>query len=80
VATTDAATLPDKATWYLAANLPHPDAPHATTSPHPPADLTEIVRIYALRPWIEQSYKQIKDELAGPTSRSAPTTPSATRP
>ncbi|WP_260613510.1 transposase [Streptomyces sp. WAC05858] len=33
--------------------LPHPDAPHATTSPHPPADLTEIIRLYGLRPWIE---------------------------
>ncbi|GEC10542.1 hypothetical protein SSP24_81970 [Streptomyces spinoverrucosus] len=53
----------DKATWYLATNLPHPDAPHAATSAHPPADLTEIVRLYGLRPWIEQSYKQIKDEL-----------------
>ncbi|TQK98186.1 hypothetical protein FB563_3203 [Streptomyces puniciscabiei] len=43
--------------------IPHPDAPHATTSPHPPADLAEIVRLYGLRPWIEQSCKQIKDEL-----------------
>lgn len=34
-----------------------------TPGPHPPADLTEIVRLYGLRPWIEQSYKQIKDEL-----------------
>ncbi|WP_405814084.1 hypothetical protein OG241_05910 [Streptomyces sp. NBC_01390] len=63
VSTTDPATLPEKATWYLATNLPHPDAPHAATSPHPPADLAEIVRLYGLRPWIEQSYKQIKDEL-----------------
>ncbi|MFE7709370.1 hypothetical protein ACFU6I_27065 [Streptomyces sp. NPDC057486] len=53
----------EKATWYLATNLPRPDAPHASTSPHPPADLAEIVRLYGLRPWIEQSYKQIKDEL-----------------
>ncbi|MEH0628384.1 hypothetical protein QBA36_24730 [Streptomyces stelliscabiei] len=63
VATTDPASLPEKATWYLATNLPHPDAPHAVTSPHQPADLAEIVRLYGLRPWIEQSYKQIKDEL-----------------
>ncbi|MGW2864504.1 IS701 family transposase [Streptomyces sp. NPDC001205] len=63
VATTDPAALPEKATWHLATNLPHPDAPHAATSAHPPADLTEIVRLYGLRPWIEQSYKQIKDEL-----------------
>lgn len=62
VATTDPATLPEKATGYLAANLPHP-APHAATSPHPPHDLAEIVRLYGLRPWIGQSYKQIKDKL-----------------
>jgi hypothetical protein len=63
VATTDPASLPEKATWYLATNLPHPDAPPAATSQHLPADLAEIVRLYGLRPWIEQSYKQIKDEL-----------------
>ncbi|MET8454463.1 hypothetical protein [Streptomyces sp. NPDC005209] len=63
MATTDPARLPEKATWYLATILTHPDAPHAATSPHPPADLAETVRLYSLRPWIEQSYKQIKDEL-----------------
>ncbi|MFJ5310061.1 transposase [Streptomyces sp. NPDC088350] len=63
VATSDPGTLPEKATWYLTTNLPHPDAPHAATSTHSPADLAEIVRVYGLRPWIEQSYKQIKDEL-----------------
>ncbi|WPB94322.1 hypothetical protein [Streptomyces malaysiensis] len=63
MATTDPAGLPEKATWYLATNLPHPDAPHAATGPHPPAGLAEIVRLYGLRPWIEQSYKQVKDEL-----------------
>ncbi|MDN3029610.1 hypothetical protein [Streptomyces sp. S.PB5] len=63
VATTDLARLPEKATGFLATNLPHPDAPPAATGPHPPADLAEIVRLYGLRPWIEQSYKQIKDEL-----------------
>lgn len=31
--------------------------------PHPPADLAALVRIYALRSWIEQGYKQVKDEL-----------------
>ena len=56
-------TLPDKATWYLATNLPRPGAPHDADSPHPPADLAEIVRLYGLRHWIEQSYKQVKDEL-----------------
>nr|WP_307036277.1 hypothetical protein [Streptomyces canus] len=63
MATTDPARLPEKATWYLATNLPHPDAPHVGTGSHPPADLAEIVRLYGLRPWIERSYKQIKDEL-----------------
>ncbi|WP_405877887.1 hypothetical protein [Streptomyces sp. NBC_00005] len=63
VATTDPATLPEKATWHLATNLPHPNAACAATSPHTPADLAEIVRLYGLRPWVEQSYKQVKDEL-----------------
>ena len=34
--TTDPARLPADSTWYLLTNLPHPDAPHATTSPFPP--------------------------------------------
>ncbi|WP_417801228.1 IS701 family transposase [Streptomyces incanus] len=63
VATTDPATLPEKATWYLATDLPRPGSPRAAESPHPPADLAEIVRIYGIRTWIEQGYKQVKDEL-----------------
>jgi hypothetical protein len=63
VATADPATLPDKATWYLVTNLPRPGSPHETDSPHPAAALAEIVRIYGIRHWIEQSYKQVKDEL-----------------
>ncbi|WP_234347943.1 IS701 family transposase [Streptomyces rimosus] len=63
VATTDPGLLPEKATWYLTTNLPHPDAPHAAVSTHPPTSLAEIVRLYGLRHWTEQSYKQIKDEL-----------------
>lgn len=63
VATTDPATLPDKATWYLATDLPRPGSPREDDSPHPAADLAELVRIYGLRHWVEQSYKQIKDEL-----------------
>jgi hypothetical protein len=62
-ATADPATLPGKATWYLAANLPRPGGPREAGSPHPAADLAEIVRIYGLRNWVEQSYKQVKDEL-----------------
>ncbi|MFF5208878.1 IS701 family transposase [Streptosporangium sp. NPDC000396] len=63
VATADPATLPDKATWYLATDLPRPGGPREADSPHPPVGLTELVRIYGLRHWVEQSYKQIKDEL-----------------
>jgi hypothetical protein len=53
VATADPATLPDKATWYLATNLPRPGGPRDTGSPHPAAGLAEIVRIYGIRHWIE---------------------------
>jgi hypothetical protein len=64
IATTDPETLPDKATWYLATNLPRPGGPHDTLdNPHQAADLTEVVRLYGIRHWIEQSYKQVKDEL-----------------
>jgi hypothetical protein len=63
VATADPATLPEKATWYLATNLPRPGGPRASDSPHRPADLAEIVWIYGIRHWIEQGYKQVKDEL-----------------
>ncbi|MFF2847557.1 hypothetical protein ACFVT5_14710 [Streptomyces sp. NPDC058001] len=73
VATTDPAGLPEEVTWYLATNLPHPDAPHATTGSHPSADLAEIVRLYGLRPWVEQSYKQVKDELGWADVPPAPT-------
>uniref|UniRef100_UPI003D73B0F6 IS701 family transposase n=1 Tax=Streptomyces sp. Tue6028 TaxID=2036037 RepID=UPI003D73B0F6 len=63
VATTDPATLPENATWYLATNLPRPGSPREQHSRHPAAGITEIVRIYGLRHWVEQSYKQVKDEL-----------------
>ncbi len=39
--------------------------------------LAEIVRIYGIRHWIEQGYKQVKDELGWADSRSAPTSRSA---
>jgi hypothetical protein len=63
VATTDPATLPPLTTWYLATNLPHPDAPTADGASFAPADLTEVVRLYGLRNWVEQGYKQLKQEL-----------------
>jgi DDE superfamily endonuclease len=61
--TADPRTLPDKATWYLATNLPRPGSPREAGSPHPAASLAEITRIYGIRHWIEQGYKQVKDEL-----------------
>jgi SRSO17 transposase len=51
-ATTDRRTLPDLSTWYLTTNL-SPDV----------ASLEEVVRLYGLRHWVEQGYKQMKDEL-----------------
>jgi SRSO17 transposase len=50
--TTDWRTLPEKATWYLTTNLTCEQA-----------SLAEIVRLYGLRIWVEESYKRMKDEL-----------------
>jgi hypothetical protein len=63
VATTDPRTLPAISTWYLTTNLPAPGSCRAADSPHAPADLAEVVRLYGLRNWVEQGYKQVKDEL-----------------
>src|SRR5207248_1699157 len=61
--TADPAALPDKATWYLVTNLPRPGGPREADSDHPAAGLAEITRLYGIRHWIEQGYKQVKDEL-----------------
>ncbi len=63
VATTDPERLPDLTTWYLTTNLPA-----AQTMPHAEsrlaaADVAEVVRLYGLRTWVEQSYKQVKGAL-----------------
>ena len=63
VATTDPGTLPALSTWYLLTNLPRPDSPRAAASPLAPAALAEVVRLYGLRLWVEQGYKQVKGEL-----------------
>jgi hypothetical protein len=63
VATADPGALPGKATWYLATSLPRPGGPREAESPHPAASLAEVVRIYSVRHWIEQGYKQVKDQL-----------------
>jgi hypothetical protein len=46
-----------------ATDLARSGSPRTADSPHPPAGLAELVRLYGLRQWIEQSYKQIMDEL-----------------
>jgi Transposase DDE domain len=63
VATTDPAQCPAASTWYVETNLPAPDSTRATQSPLDVAPLAEIVRLYGLRGWVEQSYKQLKNEL-----------------
>jgi hypothetical protein len=63
VITTDPATLPDRSTSYLVSNLPAPDSEQAQRTQHSVADLAEVARLYALRGWIEQSYKQVKNSL-----------------
>jgi hypothetical protein len=62
-ATTDPATLPAASTWYVVTNLPHPEVAPAAVSPLAPADLAEIVRLYGLRQWVEQGYRQVKGAL-----------------
>ena len=58
VATTDPASLPGHSSWYLLTNLPRPATRRAQQ-----ADLADIVRLYGLRNWVEQGYKQVKGEL-----------------
>jgi SRSO17 transposase len=62
VPTTDPATLPKLSTWYLLTNLPRPGGRRRAAA-FPAADLAEVVRLYSLRNWVEQSYKQVKHEL-----------------
>jgi SRSO17 transposase len=63
VATTDPAELPEPTTWYLVTNLPVAGSARAAQSVFAPADVAEITRLYALRSWIEQGYKQVKNSL-----------------
>jgi len=64
VVTTDPKHLPDHTTWYLITNLPAPGTARARAEGAlPAADLAEIVRLYGLRMWVEQSYKQTKHAL-----------------
>ncbi len=63
VVTTDPERLPDLATWYLTTNLPAPGSERATGGDLDPASVAEVVRLYGLRMWVEQSYKQVKHVL-----------------
>jgi len=63
VVTTDPATLPDLATWYLTTNLPAPGSTRETEETPAAASVAEVVRLYGLRMWVEQSYKQVKHVL-----------------
>jgi hypothetical protein len=66
VASTDPKGLPEKRTWYLSTNLPHPDSDPASESDLAhlaPASVAEVVRLFGFRMWVEQSYKQVKHAL-----------------
>jgi hypothetical protein len=63
VVTTDPETLPVPSTFYLITNLPHPQHSASHHNDLAPASLEEIVWLYGLRMWIEQSYKQVKHVL-----------------
>jgi SRSO17 transposase len=63
IATTDPETLPDATTWHLVTNIPVPDSAAAQRSELEAASLQDIVRLYGLRMWIEQSYKHVKHAL-----------------
>ena len=63
VATTDPAELPERTTWYLLTNMPAAGSLRAIESGLEVAEVAEVVRLYSLRSWIEQSYKQVKNSL-----------------
>ncbi len=65
VVTTNPERLPELGTWYLTTNLPAPGdrSERATGGDLHPASVSEVVRLYGLRMWVEQSYKQVKHAL-----------------
>src|SRR5258708_16236538 len=66
VATTDPESLPVLSTWYLVTNLPAPTQRPGSEPPLPAASLEEVIRLYGLRMWVEQSYKHVKHALGWP--------------
>jgi hypothetical protein len=63
IATTDPVTLPDLSTFYLIATLPVPGSSRAQESEFAAASVEEAVRLYGLRMWVEERYKQVKHAL-----------------
>jgi hypothetical protein len=67
VVSTDPEKLPHLGTWYLITNLPAPGCSERANEDlgelPAPASLAEVVRLYGLRMWVEQSYKQVKHAL-----------------
>jgi hypothetical protein len=67
VITTDPEKLPRLGTWYLSTNLPAPgQSPQRADEESEllaPASVAEVVSLYGLRMWVEQSYKQVKHAL-----------------
>jgi hypothetical protein len=60
IATTDPGTLPDLTTWYLVVSLPASLLEQERSQTLSSTALEEVIRLYGLRQWIEQSYKQVK--------------------
>jgi hypothetical protein len=63
VATTDPVALPDLSTFYLITNLPAPGSQNAQGGTFTAASVEEVVRLYGLRMWVEESYRQVKHAL-----------------
>ena len=63
IATTDPSSLPDGSTLFLETNAPIPGTAWAQESTLEAQPANEILRLYTLRYWIEQSYKQVKQHL-----------------
>ena len=54
--TTDPRTRPPRSTWYLVTTLPAPGTAQAARSTLLAAAVAEVVRLYGVRMWVEQSY------------------------
>ena len=63
VVSVDPERLPRLGTWYLTTDLPAPGSERAKESELAPASVAEVVRLFGLRMWVEQSYKQVKHAL-----------------